>query len=224
METGSKMKSIVTSSARPLPVFLLLDISDSMKTDNKITTLNKAAQDMIEILKKDDGMRAEIHVSVITFGGEGGKLHQPLQPVKSLQWKDMTASGHTPMGEAFTIAADMIEDRSIVSSRGYRPVLALISDGQPNGGDWRSPLKRLLTAERAQKGDRFALSVGSDTDVNVLKDFVNKADGGGVFQADEATQIIEFIKFLTMSIGFRSKSVNPDDHAAGISTDLKQLG
>ena len=61
---------------------------------------------------REDDSRAEIHVSVVTFGKDGAKVHQPLAPAAKVQWTRMTAAGGTPMGAAFDAATGMIEDRA----------------------------------------------------------------------------------------------------------------
>ena len=67
-----KLKEFTLSSARPLPVIVLADISGSMLEHGKIQSLNLAVREMLEAFRDEDDLRAEIHVAVITFG-KGGK-------------------------------------------------------------------------------------------------------------------------------------------------------
>src|ERR1019366_6584232 len=82
----SKLKEFTASTARPLPVLLLADVSGSMSTNGKIDALNDAVQEMLESFGGEDDSRAEIHCAVVTFGQAGAKLHQPLTPASKLQW------------------------------------------------------------------------------------------------------------------------------------------
>ena len=175
------------SAARPLPVLLLADISGSMSVDGKIGALNDAVIEMLAAFAEEDDSRAEIHVAVITFGAGGARLHQPLAPASSVTWSRMAAAGNTPMGAAFALATAMIEDRSQIPSRAYRPTLILVSDGQPND-DWQSPPPRLLSLERAVKAARFALGSGDDVDIDMLRRSLARPDGR-VFQVHEARDI-----------------------------------
>jgi hypothetical protein len=86
----TKLKDFVVTTARPLPVILLADVSGSMATNGKIDALNDAIQSMIESFAAEDHSRAEIHVSVIAFGKGGARLHQPLLPAAH----DQVGSGH----------------------------------------------------------------------------------------------------------------------------------
>src|SRR5689334_8726549 len=77
----SKLREFTVSSARPLPVILMADVSGSMSADGKIDALNAAVAEMLAAFAEEDDGRAEIHVAVVTFGGEAS-LHTPLQPAK----------------------------------------------------------------------------------------------------------------------------------------------
>jgi uncharacterized protein YegL len=84
----------------------------------------------------------------------------------------------------------------------------LVSDGLPND-EWRAPLARLLSAERANKAQRFALAIGADADHEVLRAFLNVPDGR-ILQAHEAREIRKFFRWVTMSVASRSRSVQPN--------------
>ena len=102
----SKLKDFTMSSARPLPVIVLADVSASMGTSGKIEALNDAVAEMISTFAEEDDSRAEIHVSVITFGLGGAAVHKPLRPANETQWEAMEAAGRTPMGKRSRSHAD----------------------------------------------------------------------------------------------------------------------
>ena len=214
----SKLKEFTVSSARPLPVIVLADVSGSMSANNKIEALNDAVAEMIATFAEEDDSRAEIHVSVIAFGRDGALLHKPLQLANETKWEPMEASGRTPMGEAFTLAQQMIEDRDTIPSRAYRPTLVLVSDGVPTD-DWRGPLDQLLQSERASKAMRFAMGIGADADKDTLTAFLAD-DEGRVFEAHEAREIKNFFRWVTMSVTTRSRSANPDSVISVEPTNL----
>ena len=207
----SKLKEFTVSSARPLPVIVLADVSGSMSTDGKIQALNHAVGEMIDAFKDESDLRAEIHVSVITFGGQA-QTHLPLAPASETSWTDLGAGGGTPMGGAFDLACELIDDREKVTSRAYRPTVVLVSDGQPTD-DWQPPLQALLGSERGGKAFRMALAIGADADHEVLKAFLGDPEAR-VYRADEARQIREFFQLVTMSVSSRSRSANPNSAPA----------
>ena len=203
----SRLKEFTTQAARPLPVILLADVSGSMGVDGKIQALNHAVREMIEAFQDESDLRAEIHVSVIIFGGQS-RVHLPLEPARSASWTDLGASGATPMGAAFDLVRQMVEDKAAVPGRAYRPTIVLVSDGQPTDA-WQEPLQALLGSERGGKAFRMALAIGADADHAVLQAFL--ADPASrVYRADEARQIRQFFQLVTMSVSARSRSANPN--------------
>jgi uncharacterized protein YegL len=217
----SKLKEFTMSSARPLPVIVLADVSGSMSANGKVGALNDAVSEMIATFAEEEETRAEIHVSVIAFGSGGASLHKPLRPARETRWEPMSASGRTPMGEAFEMARAMLEDRETIPSRAYRPTLVLVSDGVPTD-DWRTPLATLLTSERASKATRFAMGIGADADHETLTAFIAK-DEVRVFEAHEAREIKNFFRWVTMSVTTRSRSANPNSVVMVQPIDLDQF-
>ena len=203
----SKLKEFTTQAARPLPVVVLADVSGSMGVDGKIQALNLAVREMIDAFKDEDDLRAEIHVSVITFGGKAN-VCLPLGRAAASSWTDLGANGGTPMGAAFELARALVEDRNTVPSRAYRPTLVLVSDGQPTD-EWKQQLDALLKSERGGKAFRTALAIGADADHAVLQEFLADAEAR-VYRADEARQIRKFFQLVTMSVSARSRSANPN--------------
>lgn len=203
----SRLKEFTTQAARPLPVILLADVSGSMGVEGKIQALNHAVREMIEAFQDESDLRAEIHVSVITFGGQS-RVHLPLGPARDASWSDLGASGGTPMGAAFDLARELVEDRDKVPSRAYRPTVVLVSDGQPTDA-WQQPLSALLGSERGGKAFRMALAIGADADHAVLSAFLADPEAR-VYRADEARQIRQFFQLVTMSVSARSRSANPN--------------
>jgi uncharacterized protein YegL len=211
----ASLKEFTVPTARPLPVIILADVSGSMEADGKINALNLAVSEMLSSFKSEDDLRAEIQVAVITFGADVATLHLPLVRAEQVTWTDMPAQGSTPMGAAFQRVRAMLEDRAMIPSRAYRPTLVLLSDGQPTD-EWKPALEALLQSERGGKALRMALAIGADADEAVLKAFLGNPEAR-VFRADEARQIRQFFRFVSLSVRTRSRSVNPN--AAPVTAD-----
>ena len=215
------LKEFTVSSARPLPVILLADVSGSMAVDGKIDALNGAVVEMQAAFAEEEEERAEIHLAVVTFGGTAA-LYVPLIPANDVRWTPMRADGRTPLGSALDIATDLIEDHDRVPSRAYRPTVVLVSDGLPND-EWEGPLQRLLTSERAAKAERFALGIGADADHDMLRRFLNDPEGR-VFEAHEGREIRKFFRWVTMSVTSRSRSAEPNRTVDVDPPDLDDYG
>jgi len=194
------------AKAKPLPVILLLDVSGSMGGE-KIRNLNDAVRDMLEVFCDTENSETEIWVAIITFGDQV-KLHQKLVSAGQIQWQDLSAGGSTPLGVALQMAKAMIEDKDIVPSRAYRPTVVLVSDGQPTD-DWEKPLKEFISDGRSGKCDRMAMAIGAQADETVLGKFI-EGTPNGLFYSENAKQMRDFFKFVTMSVTIRTKSQTPN--------------
>lgn len=205
------LKDFVAATPRQLPILLLADVSGSMAHESKIETLNRSIGEMVRSFTELDEPSYEIAVGVVTFGGDTARVHHPLTPARDFLWRDMPAAGRTPLGQAFTIAHELLEDRVQIPSRSAKPVIVLLSDGLPND-DWEGPLRQLLAAPRASKATRFSVAIGNDLDaeaVGVLERFAS--DGTeGVSRAENAHRIVEFFNWLTMSVSQRATGDQTD--------------
>ena len=202
-----ELENYITNTGRPLPVFLLLDVSGSM-SGYKIDTLNQCVNEMIKDFQNERMSEVALKICVITFGQGGAKLHTPLSSLKDVEFTDLQASGNTPMGAALTMASDIINDKEKVSSKGYRPVVVLVSDGYPNDS-WETPLNEFVNGKRTSKCERWALGIGDGYDGDMLQKFLGDSDKK-VFDASVAKEITKFFKFVTLSTIARSKSQNPN--------------
>ena len=201
---GFNPANFTVAKAKPLPVVLLLDVSSSMGGES-IKKLNIAVKEMISDFASAEKNEVEILVSIITFGAEV-LLHTPYTSAKDIDWKDLTVSGSTPMGTAFSMAKAMIEDKETTPSRAYRPTIVLVSDGEPTDS-WQQPLRALVNDGRSNKCDRMAMAIGGAASNTVLNEFISGTENK-VFTAQDASQIQEFFKFVTMSVTTRTNSQN----------------
>ena len=209
-------KGFVELKAKPLPVFLLLDVSGSMSWKRKIDNLNEAVKKMIGAMSNEEKMEVEIQISVITFSSSA-QLHLSATSASQVEWTDMNADGSTSMGAAIKMAKDMIEDKEITPSRAYIPTIVLVSDGHPTDS-WEQPLEDFVKNGRSKKCDRMAMAIGSDADENVLKRFIEGTEHK-LFYADGAGDLHEFFRYVTMSVTTRSRSQKPNEIPA--DSDIK---
>lgn len=230
--------AFTASKAKPLPVILLLDTSDSMNLvvnpnevvrtgrtgyaegqlveyvsggKSRIDVLNDAARRMLGTFAKEESHANEFLISVVTFGG-AASLKQAPAPASDFTYTDLTATGETPLGAAIDVAKALIEDREQTPSRAYRPLVVLVSDGEPTDA-WESALDQFIEDGRSAKCDRMALSIGdaalSGRGRATLERFIGGTEHR-VFEAKDAGEIHNFFKYVTMSVVSRSLSQNPN--------------
>lgn len=195
--------------AKKLPVVLLLDVSGSMRGE-KIESLYNATIDMIETFAAAQAREQEIDVAIITFGGSL-ELHTSYTPVKDLRARGInkfSPSGQTPMGTAVRMAKDMIDDKKVTTGRIYRPAVVLVSDGEPTDS-WEEPFKSFINDGRSAKCQRFAVAIGKDARRDVLEKFT--LDANAVFYAEDAKDISEQFKTISMSISTMAQKPSASD-------------
>lgn len=210
---GFDVTKFAFSKAKPLPIILLLDESNSMSGE-KITKLNEAVKKMLGSFKKEETQASEFLVSIIGFGGidngdgTGARVISVPTSATELVFNGVQAYGMTPLGGALKLAKAIIEDKEQTPSRAYRPLVVLVTDGHPNDS-WEQPFIEFVEYGRSAKCDRMALAVGGDTDMGMLQRFV-AGTGHEVFTTDQADGIVKFFKFVTMSVVTRTRSQNPN--------------
>jgi uncharacterized protein YegL len=161
---------------RPLHFLWLLDCSSSMTMNGKITSLNFAMRECLPEMRRvaASNPAATLEVRVITFS-TGAQWHKAdAVPIDRFSWEDVTAQGVTDLGEAFLLAAEQL-DTPPMPERALRPVLALVSDGQPTD-DWRSGLRELDATPWGKRALRLAIAIGDDADHDVLNEFLNNPE------------------------------------------------
>lgn len=196
-----------TATPKSIPVLLLLDVSYSMlescegESTSKIDALNSALQEMIKGFKEAQTLETFIKVGIITFGSNIS-LHTPLTAINDLpEISPLVADGMTPLGGALSMAKAMIEDKEIFIGKDYRPVVVLLSDGEPND-EWEIALENFIKNGRSAKCDRLAIAFGASANKDMLRRFIDKTEND-LFYAEDAATLHKVFKKITMSVSTR---------------------
>jgi uncharacterized protein YegL len=176
---------IARGSGRPVPILLLLDTSSSME-GAPIEDLNRALVSWSDELKRDEFLRQNGEIALISFGKGGVRIvsgrtpdaHGAFVRVAEFQPPTMTAGGVTPMYEAIRQGVRLVNDhRKVFRGQGiitYRPNVYLVSDGAPTDqdgkrtADWREAIPLLRKNERENRLLFFAIGV-ANADEDVLQ-------------------------------------------------------
>jgi uncharacterized protein YegL len=201
------LNDFLIQKARLLPVVIAVDRSGSMGVDGKIEALNIALKNFVDSVKDEDSAKAEIQVALYSFGDENATCDLPLSPINQISISDYNAHGKTPMGGAFRKLKELIEDKTMIPSRSYKPTIVLLTDGIPTD-DWESPMSELINKGRSSKAFRIAMAIGDDADKNMLSKFVSSPEY--LVTGESARDIRKFFRFVTMSVTQRMKSQTPD--------------
>ncbi|MFI9587629.1 tellurium resistance protein [Streptomyces sp. NPDC052236] len=156
---------------RPVHFIWILDVSYSMMGE-KIGQLNYAIREAIPEMRSvaHDNPAAQLLLRVLTFSSTANWHIADPTPVESFTWQDVQVDGGTNLGDALYAVARELETPPM-PQRALKPVLALVSDGQPLD-EWRPALKAIDATPWGKKALRVAIAIGADADRSVLQEFL----------------------------------------------------
>lgn len=192
---------------RDLHLFFLIDASDSMSYGGKVETLNNAIREAIphirEIAREAEG---SIKVHALSFS-TGARWIVKNVDIRDFTWDNITTKGVTDMGRGFEILAEKLSS-DFQGERGYQPVMILLSDGLPTD-DYESGLKKLKATKWGSKAIRISIAIGSETDVDVLQDFIGDSFRGELkpLKAKNASELKNYIRWASTAAS--NASINP---------------
>jgi uncharacterized protein YegL len=202
------LNNYLIQEPRSLPVIVAVDRSGSMGENGKIDALNFALNEFIKAIKEEHSSQVTVNLALYSFGGNTATCDLPLSSIAGIrQFDNYKAHGKTPLGGAFTLIKELIEDESQIPCRSYRPTIVLITDGLPTDS-YQEPMSQLINTGRSVKAFRMALAIGYDADKNMLAKFVSEPHF--LLKGENARDIRKFFRFVTMSVTDRMRSQNPD--------------
>lgn len=159
-------------ASRPVHFFWILDCSYSMGINGKIAALNFAIKEALPEMRSvaEDNPSASLMLRALTFSTTARWLQPTSTAVEDFHWDDVQPDGTTNLGEALRLVARELE-MPPMPERALKPVLALVSDGQPTD-DWRSGLRAVDSTPWGKRAVRVAIGIGEDADRAMLKEFL----------------------------------------------------
>lgn len=124
-----------TGAGDPVDVVLVLDTSGSMSDNNKMTSMKNAAKNAVDaIIKNDNNNR----VALVEYSATATKVLDFTRDKNTSnnsglkkRINDLTAVGGTNIQHGFYIAQKAINDRHDNYKNSHKPVIILLTDGQP---------------------------------------------------------------------------------------------
>ena len=168
---------------KQLFVIPIIDRSGSMSAHGNIGKVNDAMKEVApQLVEIEQSNNVSIRLAPISFasGASWLGLNSEGQPVgpSDFKWTDMIASGGTDLGAAFKLLNSKLTRTEnggwLEGRKGLRPVILLISDGEPND-DWENPLKDLSKRGWFKVASKFAIAV-EGADLSVLERFTGNKE------------------------------------------------
>ena len=203
-------------SRKSLVIFFLIDTSGSMK-GTKMGELNAVMEELIPEIRRVGEADTDVKIAVLTFSTSVMWMYSEPISIEEFEWTRLRADGVTSMGAAFKELNIRMSRNSFLNSPSlsFAPVIFLLSDGAPND-DWKKGLETLRQNRWFQYGLKIALGIGSEVDMDVLREFTENDELA--VQAKNADQLRDLIKLLAVTssqIGSRSLALVDSGAAAG---------
>ncbi|OUL70314.1 TerY-C metal binding domain-containing protein [Paraburkholderia hospita] len=198
---------------RRLPIFFVLDCSESMAGD-KIRKMEEGLHSIVRTLRTDPHALETAYVSVIAFAGVA-KAIVPLVEVVSFYPPKLPLGGGTSLGAALTALMDEMDvsvKRSTADQKGdWKPIVYLFTDGRPTD-HFRSAISR-WNSTYASRATLIAVGFGGNADLAVLKELTEHVL---IFDDTKDDAFKNFVKWVSASVVAQSRSVGEGVQAQGM--------
>lgn len=190
---------------RRLPVFLVLDLSESMIGDDH-RRLQQGLTDLVATLKTDPQALETVYLSVIGFAGQARTL-VPLVELPVFFTPRLPVGSGTSLGKAMSLLMDEMDHqvrKGTAEQKGdWKPIVYLMTDGKPT--DPIDAAVERWNRSYASRAQLIAVGIGQYANLDALRRFTKTVltftNGGG----DQDFK--KFVRWISQSVSVQSRSV-----------------
>src|SRR5436190_6218819 len=191
---------------RRLPVYLLIDCSESMAGD-AFASLTQGLAALIGEMRSNPMALETAAVSLITFANSASQI-VPLSDFFTFQLPRLKMGSGTALGAGLRLWLDCMGRevmKTTAEQKGdYKPICFLLTDGEPTDS-WQETADRIRNEVAGKKAKIVAVACGPDADPNKLRRITDtvlvlKDAQGGAFG--------EFFKWVSASISTASQKLD----------------
>ena len=193
---------------RRLPVYLVLDVSESM-LDEGIDALQKGLTALMMDLHGDAQALETAWVSVITFADRAEQV-VPLTELARVRIPPLRCRPGTALGGALTLLAECVRrevrTQSAEVKGDWKPLVFLLTDGMPTD-DWERPAAALRAMAGRYPANLVAIGCGEEVDPYVL----GQVSGSVLMMRGDPESFRRLFQWISSSITVTSKAVASPD-------------
>lgn len=190
---------------RRLPVYLLLDTSESM-LDEGIESLQKGLSTLMMDLHSDPHALETVWMSVITFADHAQQV-VPLTEMGRVRIPPLRCRPGTSLGGALELLQECIarEVRTHTAEvKGdWKPMVFLLTDGTPTD-DWERSVARLRASAGTRPMNLIAIGCGDDVDPFVLMQLSNNV----LMMRDNPESFRSLFQWISASLSVTSQAIS----------------
>lgn len=190
-----------------LPVCLILDTSGSMSEKlkssrgmvAKIDELNNNIDTLLNTIKNDSNARIMSDICMISCGGDTPTILNGYTNVEKINFKHVSPSGRTPLGASVELALDLLAKRREFyrnnSIEHYKPILMIMSDGQPTEYEnvVYAAAQRCTNAVNNEGLKVLPIGIGQSARLDILDMFSPKVKAKCIDNMDVFVQLFEML-------------------------------
>jgi len=190
---------------RRLPLYLLIDVSESMAGD-PIERVQEGIATIIRDLRTDPYALETVHVSIIIFAGKARRL-APLMELPQFYPPRLPIGSGTSLGDALYLLMDDIDKNVVRASTqvkgDWKPLVFLLTDGVPTD-DYSAALYEWKTRFKT-RANLIAIGFGQSADMQILNDMTDYVYS---FQDTDPAAYAQFFRWISQSVKSSSLAVN----------------
>jgi uncharacterized protein YegL len=203
---------------RRLPVYILIDISSSMRGE-PIEAVKAGISTLLDSLNQDPYALETVCLSIITYNSKAEQI-LPLTEVYKLQVPELVAKGRSAMGEALLLLSERV-DKEVVKNTpeqkgDWKPLLFLLSDGGYSG-PIAKPIEEFKKRNFAMV---VACAAGDKSHLDVLRKITNNVVK---ISTTESLNVIAYFKWISSSISTTSTRIEKSGNDDVIMQELPPL-
>jgi uncharacterized protein YegL len=191
---------------RRLPVYLLIDCSESMAGD-AFLAVNQGLAGLIGDLRSNPMALETAAISLITFASSAKQI-VTLTDILSFQIPRLQMGSGTALGAALRLWLDCMNRELIKTTTeqkgDYKPVCFLLTDGEPTDS-WEETTDHIRNEVVGRKANIVAVACGPDADTNKLR---RMTDTVLVLKGTQGSVFASFFKWVSASVSMASQKID----------------
>ncbi len=149
-----------------LPIYLVCDLSASMRSDGRVDAVRGALVDLRDAIWANPVVSDQARVGLLGFSGRAHVLLPLCDIAMTDELPELAPDGLTSYGAALRLLRETLRaDEAQLTADGYRlwrPLVFFLSDGEPTDpqADWLGELARLLDRSNPARPEIVTFAVG----------------------------------------------------------------
>jgi uncharacterized protein YegL len=190
---------------RRLPVYLLIDCSESMAGDS-FSAVTHGLATLIGDLRRNPMALETAAISVITFASSAQQII-PLTEIIFFQMPKLKMGSGTALGAALRLWLDCMS-REVIKTTAeqkgdYKPICFMLTDGDPTD-QWEDIADHVRTTVAGKQANIVMVACGADADTNKLRRITETVL---VLNENQPNAFGNFFKWVSASVSMTSQKI-----------------